>query len=53
MGAGHLRFNGQYAGAYLDFFKILIGDVNGVHAYSKVDGIADTGAVFTFDLIHK
>lgn len=48
------RFRGQYAGTYLDAFdRISVGGVNGVRAYTTVDGIADTGAVLTLDLIRK
>ena len=48
------RFRGQYAGTYLDSFdRISVGGVNGVRAYTSVDGIGDTGAVLTFDLIQK
>ena len=48
------RFRGQYAGTNLDSFdRISIGGINGIRAYTSVDGIGDTGAVLTFDLIQK
>jgi hemolysin activation/secretion protein len=48
------RLRGQYAGTSLDSFdRLSIGGMNGVRAYTSVDGIGDKGAVFTFDLIRK
>lgn len=48
------RLRGQYAGSSLDSFdRLSIGGMNGVRAYTSVDGIGDKGAVLTLDLIHK
>lgn len=48
------RMRGQYAGTSLDSFdRLSIGGMNGVRAYTSVDGIGEKGVVLTLDLIHK
>jgi hemolysin activation/secretion protein len=48
------RFRGQVAFSTLDSFdRISLGGVNGVRAYTSVDGIGDHGALFNIDLIQR
>lgn len=48
------RFHGQISSTNLDSFdRISLGGVNGVRAYTSVDGVGDQGAVFNLDLIQK
>jgi hemolysin activation/secretion protein len=48
------KIHGQVALSNLDSFdKISLGGVNGVRAYTSVDGVGDQGAVFNLDLIQR
>lgn len=48
------RFHGQWAGSDLDSFdRISLGGINGVRAYTAVDGVGDQGGVISLDLVQK
>lgn len=48
------RARGQWAATNLDAFdRISLGGINGVRAYTSVDGVGDQGGLISFDLVQK
>ena len=48
------RFRGQVAATNLDAYdRISIGGINGVRAYTSIDGVGDQGATLNVDIIKK
>ena len=51
---GSVRWRAQAASKNLDAYnKISLGGVNGIRAYSSIDGVGDQGAQMSFDIIHQ
>jgi hemolysin activation/secretion protein len=51
---GSVRWKAQAASKNLDTYnKISLGGVNGIRAYSSIDGVGDQGAQMSFDIIHQ
>jgi hemolysin activation/secretion protein len=51
---GTVRWRAQAASKNLDTYnRISLGGVNGIRAYTSLDGIGDQGAQMSFDIIHQ
>lgn len=51
---GLMRWKAQAASKNLDGYnKISLGGVNGVRAYTSIDGVGDQGAQVSFDVVHQ
>jgi hemolysin activation/secretion protein len=51
---GSVRWRAQAASKNLDTYnKFSLGGVNGIRAYSSIDGVGDQGAQMSFDIIHQ
>ncbi len=51
---GSVRWKAQTASKNLDTYnKISLGGVNGIRAYSSIDGVGDKGALVSFDIVHQ
>jgi hemolysin activation/secretion protein len=51
---GSVRWKAQTASKNLDTYnRISLGGVNGIRAYTSLDGVGDQGAQMSFDIIHQ
>mgnify|MGYP000266952039 FL=1 len=51
---GTIRWRAQTASKNLDTYnRISLGGVNGIRAYTSLDGVGDQGAQMSFDIIHQ
>lgn len=51
---GSVRWKAQAAAKNLDTYnRISLGGVNGIRAYTSLDGVGDQGAQMSFDIIHQ
>ena len=51
---GSIRWRAQAASKNLDTYnQIALGGVNGIRAYTSIDGVGDQGAQMSFDIIHQ
>lgn len=51
---GSVRWRAQTANNNLDTYnQFSLGGVNGIRALTSLDGVGDTGAQFSFDLVHQ
>ncbi len=51
---GTVRWRAQAASKNLDTYnRISLGGVNGIRAYTSLDGVGDQGAQMSFDVIHQ
>lgn len=51
---GSIRWKAQAASKNLDTYnRLSLGGVNGVRAYTSLDGVGDQGAQMSFDIIHQ
>lgn len=51
---GSIRWRAQAASKNLDSYnQIALGGVNGIRAYTSIDGVGDQGAQMSFDIIHQ
>lgn len=51
---GSIRWRAQTASKNLDTYnRISLGGVNGIRAYTSLDGVGDQGAQMSFDIIHQ
>ena len=51
---GSVRWKAQAASKNLDTYnRISLGGVNGIRAYTSLDGVGDQGAQMSFDIIHQ
>lgn len=51
---GSIRWKAQAAAKNLDGYnRLSLGGINGIRAYSSIDGVGDQGAQLSFDIIHQ
>jgi hemolysin activation/secretion protein len=51
---GSIRWKAQAASKNLDGYnRMSLGGINGIRAYSSIDGVGDQGAQMSFDIIHQ
>lgn len=51
---GSIRWKAQAASKNLDTYnRLSLGGVNGIRAYTSLDGVGDQGAQMSFDIIHQ
>jgi hemolysin activation/secretion protein len=51
---GSIRWKAQIAAKNLDGYnRISLGGINGIRAYTSIDGVGDQGAHMSFDIIHQ
>jgi hemolysin activation/secretion protein len=51
---GSIRWKAQIAAKNLDGYnRISLGGINGIRAYTSIDGVGDQGANMSFDIIHQ
>lgn len=51
---GSVRWKAQTASKNLDTYnRISLGGVNGIRAYTSLDGVGDQGAQMSFDIVHQ